>query len=130
MLLFWMGKDSKDHPLGERGAKGGGIRPETGGRNWSHSASLVLQFLQRERGLLREGNKFRPMYEDEVLSALREQQGKSVELPGDREEVIIDPTDPQVDLSVIREFHTALGESVANQEIPPPLSLGAEAVKD
>ena len=130
MLLFWMGKDSKDHPLGERGAKGGGIRPETGGRNWSHSASLVLSFLQRERGLLREGNKFRPMYEDEVLSALREQQGKSVKLPGDREEVIIDPTDPQVDLSVIREFHTALGESVANQEIPPPLSLGAEAVKD
>jgi hypothetical protein len=70
MLGFWMGKDSKDHPLGERGSTGGPGFAETGGRNWVHSAATVLAFLQAERGLLKPGYKFRPMFRDEVLREL------------------------------------------------------------
>ena len=54
-LGFWMGKDSKDHPLGSRGSTGGPGFAESGGRNWVHSAATVLAFLQKERGLLRSG---------------------------------------------------------------------------
>jgi membrane peptidoglycan carboxypeptidase len=68
MLGFWMGKDSKDHPLGERGSTGGPGFAESGGRNWVHSAATVLAFLQKERGLLRPGNTFRPIRRDEVLA--------------------------------------------------------------
>ena len=39
MLGFWMGKDSKDHPLGERGSTGGPGFAESGARNWVHSAA-------------------------------------------------------------------------------------------
>ena len=60
-LGFWMGKDSKDHPLGSRGSTGGPGFAESGGRNWVHSAATVLAFLQKERGLLRPGFKFEPM---------------------------------------------------------------------
>jgi len=67
MLGFWMGKDSKDHALGERGSTGGAGFAESGGRNWVHSAATVLAFLQTERGLLKPGYKFRPMIRDEVL---------------------------------------------------------------
>jgi membrane peptidoglycan carboxypeptidase len=68
MLGFWMGKDSKDHPLGERGSTGGPGFAESGGRNWEHSAAAVLAFLQKERGLLKPGYKFQPIIRDEVLA--------------------------------------------------------------
>jgi membrane peptidoglycan carboxypeptidase len=64
VLGFWMGKDSKDHPLGERGSTGGPGFAETGARNWLPSAATVLAFLQKERGLLQPGYKFRPMVPD------------------------------------------------------------------
>jgi membrane peptidoglycan carboxypeptidase len=67
MLGFWMGKDSKDHPLGERGSTGGPGFAESGSRNWVHSAATVLAFLQKERGLLRPGYKFQPIIQDEAL---------------------------------------------------------------
>jgi membrane peptidoglycan carboxypeptidase len=67
MLGFWMGKDSKDHPLGERGSTGGPGFAESGARNWVHSAATVLAFLQKERGLLKPGYKFQPIIRDEVL---------------------------------------------------------------
>jgi penicillin-binding protein 1A len=64
VLGFWMGKDSKDHPLGERGSTGGPGFAESGARNWLHSAATVLAFLQKERGLLKPGLKFQPMIRD------------------------------------------------------------------
>ena len=67
VLGFWMGKDSKDHPLGERGSTGGAGFAESGGRNWVHSAATVLAFLQQERGLLKPGYKFQPIIRDDVL---------------------------------------------------------------
>lgn len=70
VLGFWMGKDSKDHPLGDRGATGGPGFAETGARNWVHSAATVLAFLQKERGLLQPGDKFEPIIRDDVLRML------------------------------------------------------------
>ena len=67
VLGFWMGKDSKDHPLGERGSTGGPGFAESGARNWVHSAATVLAFLQKERGLLKPGYKFQPIMRDDVL---------------------------------------------------------------
>ncbi len=67
MLGFWMGKDSKDHPLGERGSTGGPGFAESGARNWVHSAATVLAFLQKERGLLQPGHRFQPIMRDDVL---------------------------------------------------------------
>ena len=61
VLGFWMGKDSKAHPLGSRGATGGPGFAESGARNWVHSAATVLAFVQKERGLLRPGYKFQPI---------------------------------------------------------------------
>jgi len=69
VLGFWMGKDSKDHPLGERGATGGPGFAESGARNWLHSAATVLAFLQQERGLLQPGNKFQPITQAVVAQA-------------------------------------------------------------
>jgi membrane peptidoglycan carboxypeptidase len=66
VLGFWMGKDSKDHPLGARGATGGPGFAESGARNWVHSAATVLAFLQKERGLLRPGYKFQPIMTEEA----------------------------------------------------------------
>ena len=66
VLGFWMGKDSKDHPLGERGSTGGAGFAESGGRNWVHSAATVLAFLQQERGLLKPGFKFQPIIRDDA----------------------------------------------------------------
>jgi membrane peptidoglycan carboxypeptidase len=66
VLGFWMGKDSKDHPLGERGSTGGPGFAESGARNWVHSAATVLAFLQQERGLLKPGYKFQPIIRDAV----------------------------------------------------------------
>ena len=82
MLGFWMGKDSKDHPLGERGSTGGPGFAESGGRNWVHSAATVLAFLQAERGLLRPGYRFQPMIRDEVLEIST--RGRRLLRPGDR----------------------------------------------
>jgi membrane peptidoglycan carboxypeptidase len=67
VLGFWMGKDSKDHPLGERGSTGGPGFAESGARNWLHSAATVLAFLQKERGLLQPGHKFEPIAIETVL---------------------------------------------------------------
>ena len=67
MLGFWMGKDSKDHPLGDRGSTGGPGFAESGARNWVHSAATVLAFLQKERGLLQPGYRFQPIIRDDVL---------------------------------------------------------------
>jgi hypothetical protein len=64
-----MGKDSKDHPLGDRGSTGGPGFAESGARNWVHSAATVLAFLQKERGLLQPGYKFRPMYREETAAS-------------------------------------------------------------
>ena len=70
ILGFWMGKDSKDHPLGDRGSTGGPGFAESGARNWVHSAATVLAFLQKERGLLKPGYKFQPIMRDDVLTNL------------------------------------------------------------
>jgi membrane peptidoglycan carboxypeptidase len=68
VLGFWMGKDSKDHPLGNRGSTGGPGFAESGARNWVHSAVTVLAFLQKERGLLRPGYRFEPLLRGEIPS--------------------------------------------------------------
>ncbi len=98
-LGFWMGKDSKDHPLGERGSTGGPGFAESGGRNWVHSASTVLAFLQKERGLLRPGNKFQPIIRDELLMSFDAKQRNAVQsgrkvTPGPATRAITDPADP------------------------------------
>ena len=67
VLGFWMGKDSKERSLGERGTTGGTGFAETGGRNWVHSAATVLAFLQQERGLLKPGYKFQPIIRDDAI---------------------------------------------------------------
>jgi penicillin-binding protein 1A len=91
MLVFWMGKDSKDHPLGERGTTGGAGFAESGGRNWSHSAATVLKFLQKERGLLQPGNHFQPMIRDDVLLDFDAKRFSSPQ-----QDVISDPDGPQI----------------------------------
>jgi membrane peptidoglycan carboxypeptidase len=71
VLGFWMGKDSKDHALGTRGSTGGPGFAESGARNWLPSAATVLAFLRKERGLLRPGNKFEPIFRDGLSEAPR-----------------------------------------------------------
>jgi hypothetical protein len=71
VLGFWMGKDSKDHPLGTRGSTGGPGFAESGARNWLPSAATVLAFLRKERGLLRPGNKFLPIFREDVSDPSR-----------------------------------------------------------
>ena len=66
VLGFWMGKDSKDHPLGSRGATGGPGFAESGARNWVPPAATVLEFLQKERGLLQPGNRFRTIIREDA----------------------------------------------------------------
>jgi len=70
VLGFWMGKDSKDHALGDRGSTGGPGFAESGGRNWVHSAATVLAFLQQERGLLKPGFKFQPILRDDAFEGI------------------------------------------------------------
>ena len=72
-LGFWMGKDSKDHPLGSRGSTGGPGFAESGGRNWVHSAATVLAFLQKERGLLQPGFTFKPIMRDAAPGSVERQ---------------------------------------------------------
>jgi membrane peptidoglycan carboxypeptidase len=66
VLGFWMGKDAKERPLGDRGSTGGAGFAESGARNWLGSAATVLAFLQKERGLLQPGFRFRPLIPDGV----------------------------------------------------------------
>jgi len=70
VLGFWMGKDSKDHPLGSRGSTGGPGFAESGARNWVPSAATVLSFLQRERELLKPGYRFQTMIRDDESVSL------------------------------------------------------------
>ena len=98
MLGFWMGKDSKDHPLGERGSTGGPGFAESGARNWLHSAATVLAFLQKERELLKPGYRFQPIIRDAVLrdfdaKKLMHSAQKIVPVPTTK--VIIVPSDPE-----------------------------------
>ena len=98
MLGFWMGKDSKDHPLGERGSTGGPGFAASGARNWLHSAATVLAFLQQERELLKPGYRFRPIIRDAVLrdfdaKKLMHSAQKIVPIPTTN--VIIVPSDPE-----------------------------------
>src|SRR6266542_4021692 len=74
VLGFWMGKDSKDHPLGHRGSTGGPGFAESGARNWVHSAATVLAFLQKERGLLRPGYTFEPLMRDAALRSFESKE--------------------------------------------------------
>jgi membrane peptidoglycan carboxypeptidase len=98
MLGFWMGKDSKDHPLGERGSTGGPGFAESGARNWLHSAATVLAFLQKERELLKPGYRFQPIIRDAVLrdfdaKKLMHSAQKIVPIPTTN--VIIVPSTPE-----------------------------------
>ena len=98
VLGFWMGQDSKDHPLGERGSTGGPGFAESGGRNWVHSAATVLAFLQKERGLLKPGYKFQPIIRDDVLMNLNAKKlTRSAQKTGPdlTTSVTVDPSDPK-----------------------------------
>jgi membrane peptidoglycan carboxypeptidase len=98
MLGFWMGKDSKDHPLGERGSTGGPGFAESGARNWTHSAATVLAFLQKERGLLKPGYRFQPIIRDAVLKnfdAKKLMRSAQKIAPIPTADVIIEPSDPK-----------------------------------
>jgi membrane peptidoglycan carboxypeptidase len=103
VLGFWMGKDSKDHPLGSRGSTGGPGFAESGARNWVHSAVTVLAFLQQERGLLRPGYRFQPLLRGEVPSRfgayLPEQSPRKVTRVA-TPSALIEESDPATDLSV------------------------------
>ena len=91
MLGFWMGKDSKDHPLGERGSTGGAGFAESGARNWVHSAATVLAFLQKERGLLKPGHKFQPIIRDEATIKLDAVKATSAAVLTPDESLIVEP---------------------------------------
>ena len=91
MLGFWMGKDSKDHPLGERGSTGGAGFAESGARNWVHSAATVLAFLQKERGLLKPGHKFHPIIRDEATIKLDATKSTSAAVLTPDESLIVEP---------------------------------------
>ncbi len=99
VLGFWMGKDSKVHPLGDRGSTGGSGFAESGARNWVHSAATVLAFLQKERGLLRPGNKFQPIIRDDVLmdfeARKRALQAARKTVPEPKVGVVIDRSQPK-----------------------------------
>jgi len=127
MLVFWMGKDSKDHPLGERGTHGGGGYAETGGRNWTPSAGAVLAFLQKERGLLKPGNRFQPIYKDDVL--LNFEAKKAIgpnDLPNDPDEVqLIDPSDPTTDPKELEDLPPLPPE----EQVGPPQPQSPEGEK-
>jgi hypothetical protein len=59
----------------------------------------VLAFLQKERGLLRPGNKFQPITRDELLASFEAQQRHSTQsgrkvAPGPAAPAIVGPADP------------------------------------
>ena len=119
MLLFWMGKDSKDHPLGNRGIGGSGFA-ETGGRNWTHSAAMVLAFLQKERGYLKRGYRFRPIYRDETPPMPLPQGDKT---PDPNAVMIVDPLDPSTPPELVKEL---MEQDVS---LPSPNESGATSVE-
>jgi len=135
VLGFWMGKDSKDHPLGDRGSTGGPGFAESGARNWVHSAATVLAFLQKERGLLRPGNKFQPIIRDDVLmdfeARKRSLQSARKTVPEPKTGVIIDrpdpkdteapPTEPAVSGEVLES--TRLDAPSSGPELAPVVTL-------
>ena len=82
VLGFWMGKDAKERPLGDRGSTGGPGFAESGGRNWLHSAATVLAFLQKERGLLQPGFAFQPMTQDGVVAIEKSWTGSPISMSG------------------------------------------------
>jgi len=82
VLGFWMGKDAKERPLGDRGSTGGPGFAESGGRNWLHSAATVLAFLQKERGLLQPGFAFQPMTQDGVVATAKSWTGSPISMSG------------------------------------------------
>jgi hypothetical protein len=64
-----------------------------------HSASTVLAFLQKERGLLRPGNKFQPITRDDVLASFEARQRNALQsgrkvAPGPATRASVDPADP------------------------------------
>lgn len=107
-LGFWMGKDSKGRPLGERGSTGGPGFAESGGRNWVHSAATVLAFLQKEYGLLRPGYRFQPIVRDEAPVRIEAKHTR----PG-RESGAASATGAGVDGSAPREIVSAPREVVS-----------------
>ncbi|OGZ05076.1 MAG: hypothetical protein A2942_02420 [Candidatus Lloydbacteria bacterium RIFCSPLOWO2_01_FULL_50_20] len=119
MLVFWMGKDSKDHPLGDRGTGTNKGFAETGGRNWTHAAALVLSFLQKERGLLKPGHRFQPIYRDEVLSdfdAKKLTLGKETSTPNAESSTIVDPFDPNTPPELLKQFLELPQEDSSGEE--------------
>lgn len=106
-LGFWMGKDSKDHPLGERGSTGGAGFAESGARNWVHSAATVLAFLQKERGLLKPGYKFQPIIRDALLTKLGAKRSSPPPheiIPDAAAGASVDPSDSKNGDPAIRRF--------------------------
>ena len=101
VLGFWMGKDSKDHPLGDRGSTGGPGFAESGARNWVHSAATVLAFLQRERGLLQPGYKFQPLIPDDAtpnFDAKQPLQPPQKIIPVSTSVAIVDRSEPSANV--------------------------------
>ncbi len=101
VLGFWMGKDSKDHPLGDRGSTGGPGFAESGARNWVHSAATVLAFLQKERGLLQPGYKFQPMIPDDAtpnFDAKQPLQPPQKIIPVSTSVAIVDRSEPSANV--------------------------------
>lgn len=123
MLCFWMGKDSKDGLGGRDSFKSG--KPETGGRNWTHSAAIILKFLQDERGLLKPEHRFVPVAEDDVSRGLAKERpyyeipqhfGESYDAPQ-----VIDPEDPSTDPALVESLKRAIEEEqAAHPDVPPP----------
>jgi membrane peptidoglycan carboxypeptidase len=127
MLIFWMGKDSKDHALGDRGRMGGGQVPETGGRNWTNAAAPVLKFLQEKRGLLKPGSMFRPVYQDGVLLEWSQKRPREeVPVGSDDEPGVVDPFDPMVDSLLLRELNDRLSAEAQQEVLPTEKSESQE----
>lgn len=119
MLIFWMGKDSKDHPLGDRGTGTSKGFAESGGRNWTHAAATVLKFLQTERGYLKPGFVFQPIYKDAVLTDFEERRSAAgnEEAPNPDEVQIVDPSDPSTDPKLLDQVPPPETEVVQDQEV-------------
>ncbi len=131
MLGFWMGKDSKDHPLGERGATGGPGFAETGGRNWVPSAAAVLAFLQKERGLLKPGHRFVSIMRDEILLNFEARKPSPVAAAAPEADssagTLIDPTNPATDPQLLK---TLPSEPPVTEPAAAGTSPAAATIKD
>lgn len=125
MLIFWMGKDSKDHPLGERGTGTSKGYAESGGRNWSHSAATVLDFLKKNRGYLQPGFRFQPMVKDEVILNMEARGSAASPVPAQEATpdpdtpVIIDPADPTTPPELLSQLPAAEPEEPSSEPQAP-----------